>query len=213
MLYPYDSPFILTDSVFLMYGGSTGTSTVAQRQASYLLAEEQMTEHLSAFLKPTIVTGSLERHRTYWETEYGYVHNIFLVSQTEIEQVNPLILQTHTGSAIIADSRYGLLQVFTPCNFSDSAVAVYESGLPTGIAAHPSMLQALTIAAQINLNEMDISLSNESTADIGVQSYANQSYSEMRKPLLRTIFGNSAMAQRAAMLVKKLRAKSATGFR
>jgi len=76
------------------------------------------------------------------------------------------------------------------------------------------MLMALTIAAQINLNEMDVSLSNEGTADIGIESFSNQQYTEKRvkSGLGSTAFGNSPMANRAARLVRKYRSKPSIGF-
>ena len=75
------------------------------------------------------------------------------------------------------------------------------------------MLSALVLAAQIHLNEWDVSLTNESTADIGIQKFGNQSYYEERKTLGNTVFGNSAMAQRIARMTKKYRAKSALRLR
>lgn len=88
----------------------------------------------------------------------------------------------------------------------------YQSGLATGTYTSKSMLMALTIVAQINLNEIDVSLSNESIGDVGIESFTNQKYSEKRVRLGNTAFGNSPMANRAARLVRKLRAKPSIGF-
>lgn len=218
MEYPYNSSQILTDTIFIKFGGQIGTSTSFQREAAYLLAEDQMTEHLSAFLIPTIITGSISQLRNgMFETEYGYVRQILSLTIETVQQLSPLQTQLNTGSALIRNSQNGYLDVFVDCNYGGNwmykSYAVYESGLSSGTSLQPTMLAALTLAAQINLNEMDVSLSNEGVADIGVQRFSNQAYTEDRTKLGNTVFGNSAMAQRAARLVKKYRAKSAIGFR
>lgn len=214
--YPYDSPQILTDSIFLQYGGQTGTSTALQRTASYLMAEEQMTEHLSSFLVPTIITGSA----TYvngrrFSLEFGNIQRLLLVNIKMVYDDNPLSTKIYTGTAIIREPQYGYIDIYAPAMVGcfNSAEVVYESGLATGTYTQPLLLTALTMAAQIHLNEWDVSLSNESTADAGVQMFANQSYSEQRTKLGTTIFGNSAMAQRIARLVKKYRSRPGIGFR
>jgi hypothetical protein len=203
--------------VFLKFGGSTGTSTQEQRDAAYLLAEEQMVEHLSSFLIPTIITGSIFwKYQNVFDAEFGNILNVISVSVESIKQLNPLQTQIYTGSALVRNSAYGYVDVFTPCNYYGSiysATMVYESGLGSGTVTSPTMLSALTLAAQINLNEWDVSLSNEGVADVGIESFSNQSYSEKRKYLGRTVFGNSAMAQRVAMLTRKYRAKPSIGFR
>ena len=214
--YPYFQANILNDSVFLQYGGMTGTSSSAQRQAAYLSAEEQMTEHLSAFLVPTIVTGtSWYRGMTLFETEFGHITRVLSFSATVVDQLSPLQTSVHTGSALIRNAEYGYLDVVLPCTYWNiySNTVVYESGLSTGTSSSTIMLAALTMAAQINLNEWDASLTNEGVADVGVQSFSNQSYSEQRTKLGNTIFGNSAMAQRVARMTKKYRSKPSIRFR
>ena len=56
--YPYSSPIILSDAIFTLYGGHTGSSVPAQRQAAYLIAEMAASDDISSFLLPTIVTGT-----------------------------------------------------------------------------------------------------------------------------------------------------------
>jgi len=218
MQYPYNSSIILTDSIFVKFGGQIGTSTSQVREMAYLLAEEQMTEHLGTFLIPTVITGSIHQIRgNLFETEFGHVTRILSVTFNTIYTANPLTLQSHTGSALIVDAENGYIDVFVDCNYGMNWLyqsnAAYESGFSTGTSNQPAMLAALSLAAQINLNEMDVSLSNEGVADIGVQRFSNQAYSEERKHLLNTVFGNSAAAQRVARLVKKYRSKPAIRFR
>ena len=215
MQFPYNSAQILTDEVFLIYGGQTGTSSAAQRQVAYLLAEEQLTEHLSSFLLPTVITGSARQERSkFYTLEFGHVQNVYLASLTTVINTNPYTTKVYTGTAVITDPQYGYINIYSPACYGvfQNATVVYESGLATGTYTNPAVLTALTIAAQINLNELDVSLSNESTSDIGVQQFSNQSYSEMRAKMGKNAFGNSAASQRAARLVNKYRSKPAIGF-
>ncbi len=215
--YPYFSPLVLNDDIFIQYGGQSGTSTVAQRQAAYLLAEEQMIEHLSSFLVPTIITGSaIWKHNTLFETEFGNILGILSVSAQSIQNIDPLNTKIYTGTALIRDAFHGYIDIIFPCNYGYGSLykttVVYESGLSSGTVTSPTILGALTMAAQINLNEWDVSLSNEGTADVGIQMYTNQSYSENRKYLGRTVFGDSPMAQRVARMSKKYRTKPVVGL-
>lgn len=221
--YPYNSSLVLSDTVFLLYGGMTGTSTQAQRDVAYRLAEEQMTEYLNAFLIPTIVTGTyFFKGGNRINLDYGWVTSVKSVVFTEVDGSNSCAVTTVTGChAIRGDGKYGLLDVayLANCGGCSSILGLpynvqvsYESGLQTGTSNQPSMLQALVLASQINLNEIDLSLSNEGTADIGITQFTNQKYSEMRMKLGNTAFGNSPTANRIARLVRKYRAKPGIGF-
>ncbi len=221
--YPYYSPIILTDSIFLTYGGLSGTSTTAQRNVAYWLAEEQMTEYLNSFLLPTTVTGTY-----FWKNhnpiplDYGNVIQVNQVVVSSRDWANSCAIDTVTGChAVRGDGKYGLVDVQYLMNCGGCGAVVgspyniqisYQSGLVSGTSYTPSVLQALTLAAQINLNEIDVSLSNESTADIGVEFFINQGYHEKRMKLGTTAFGNSATAQRIARLVRKYRTKPSIGF-
>lgn len=222
--YPYHAPVVLTESDFLLFGGQTGTSSPAQRGMAFLLAEEQMTEYLNAFLVPTVTTGTY-----FWRTgnpivlDYGHIIGVLRVTLSSVGGSNSCAIDTVTGChAVRGDGRYGYIdvQALSNCSGCGSVVGlapynvevVYESGLQTGTSNSPSMLQALTLAAQINLNEMDISLSNEGTADVGIQDFNSMSYSETRTKLGTTNFGNSATSQRIARLVRKYKAKPVIGL-
>lgn len=224
MQYPYNSSQVLTDSIFVMYGGQIGTSTSLQREAAYLLAEDQMTEHLASFIVPTTITGTVSYIRNgIYETEYGNVTRVFSAMVDRVKQYNPMTIETFTGTYLIVNGVYGYIGMYFDysgcgggCGGGGNGYryyAAYESGLSTGTANQPAMRAALTLAAQINLNEMDVSLSNEGVADVGVQRFSNQAYTEDRKTLGNTVFGNSAMAQRIARLTRKYRVKTAIGFR
>jgi hypothetical protein len=160
-----------------------------------------------------VITGAAWWRGNFFETEFGHIQRVLAVTGERVESLDPLATSPISGSALIRNAQYGYLDVDVYCQYPYNLKVVYESGLSTGTASQPAMLTALTIAAQINLNEMDFSLSNESTADIGVQKFSNQSYSEERVKLGRNAFGNSALAQRAARLVKRYRSKPAVGLR
>lgn len=221
--YPYNSPVILNDSNFLLYGGRTGTSSQAQRDIAYQLAEEQATEYLNSFLVPTVVTGTyFLKSSVPIQLDYGNILGINQVMIDSVDGRNGCVIESVTGCyAIRGDGRYGYIDVQYLCNCAGCNGIVappynvrvsYESGLATGTSMQPSMLQALTIVAQINLNEIDVSLSNESTADIAIEGYSDMGYSEKRMKTYNTAFGNSAQANRAARLIRKYRAKPALGF-
>lgn len=223
--FPYFTPQIMTDEVFLKFGGQTGTSTQGQRDSAYLLAEEQMTEHLSSFLLPTTITGThFWRGGNPIELEFGHILRVHQVIINDINWANSCSVNISTGScAYIRNAEYGYIDVnaVLACGGCGAVVGyppynvqvVYESGLSTGTATSPTMLSALSMAAQINLNEWDVSLANEGVANVGIESFSNQSYSEKRKYLGRTVFGDSPMAQRVARLTKKYRSKPSFGFR
>jgi len=220
--YPYNSPIILTDPIFLLFGGQNGNTSELQRRYAYMLAEEQVTEHLNSFLAPTIVTGTF-----FWRGEnpivldYGHVLSIKAVAINSVDTQNDCGLTIVSGCSAIRNSDFGYVDIayLLDCGGCGSSglppytvTVVYESGLSTGTSTQPAVLQALTIAAQINLNEMDLSLSNEGTGDIGIESFSNQKYSEKRMKMGSSAFGNSAMANRAARLIRKYRSRPSVAF-
>lgn len=212
--YPFSSAVILSDTVFINYGGETGTSTSAQRQAAYFIAERQMTEHIGTLLLPTTVTGTWFAPTNFHPivTDYGYVNSIIAVSMNSVECSDCTITNT-AGCAVIRNDRYGYVDasfITSPnsgCGCSPQSAyniqLTYNAGMPTGTSMRPDMLLALTMAAQINLNEIDShTLHNEGAYDIGVQQFNSQGYSEQRVKLGRNAFGSSAAAQKIANLVK-----------
>lgn len=221
--YIYTSPQILTDQIFLLYGGLTGTSSTEQREIAYTLAEEQMVDYLASYLTPTIVTGTF-----FWKDtnplnlDYGNIMAVYRVTVNSSDWSNGCEMETVTGCHAVRNAQYGYLDVsaLLGCGGCSHIVGlppytvtvVYQSGMATGTYGGKAMLQALTLAAQINLNEIDVSLSNEGTADIGIKQFSNQRYQEIRAKMGTTTFGNSAVANRVARLVRKYRTKPAIGF-
>src|SRR5688572_28237568 len=160
IIFPYSQPIILNDNVFVSLGGQTGSTTALQRQAAYLIAETQMSNHLGTFLLPIIITGSFNYHPglCFISTDYGLVHRLLSV---EVTDRNNAVLYTVSGSnyryAFIHEDGYGYLKVvdfFANCGGCGSLGPqkfriAYEAGLPTGTANHPSILLGLVMAAQI----------------------------------------------------------------
>src|SRR3990167_2088826 len=183
--YPYNSPVVMTDAIFTLYGGRTGTSSSAQRDIAFTLAEEQMTEYLSSFLVPTTVTGT---YFWRWENpislDYGHVKSVNSVVFSSLDGDTSCSLTSTTGCSLIRNSEYGYVDVGASLDCSGcctilgvypyNVTIAYQSGLETGTSNQRAMLQALTIVSQINLNEIDLSLANESTGDIGIESFSNQ---------------------------------------
>lgn len=218
--YIYQTPQIMNDSIFLLYGGMTGTASPAQREIAYTLAEEQMVEYLTSYLTPTIVTGTyFYRGQSVLELDYGWVTRVISTSVYSIDGLHSCAsLSPSEACSYIRNAQYGYLDYYKLLGCSGVVTpyqiqVVYESGFASGTYLSKSMLQALTLLAQINLNEIDVSLSNESTADVGVEFFINQKYHERRKKLNNTSFGNSPVANRVARLVKKYRARPSVGFR
>lgn len=224
MEYPYSNPLFINDSVFVAYGGETGTSTQAQRNASYLIAEKQMTAHLGTFLLPTQVTGTYyyPANHTPLVLDYGYVRSIDDITIHTVDFNNSCKVTDYDGSSVIRNAKNGYIDIAYALSVCSCGVhilppynvtVVYTAGLYSGTAQQADMLLALTIAAQINLNEIDWhTQSNEGAHDIGVQAFSNNGYSETRVKLGANAFGNSAAATKIGNLVKHLRSKPVLAF-
>lgn len=208
-VYPHNSPIILNDSLFVQYGGSTGTYSSGQRTAAYLIAEKQATNFLNTFLLPTIVTGTWG-YAPRIVTDYGYVSQIYSVNILSKNNFTTCTLQSDSACVFVWDDTFGYLDVsclINTCNCQNVLVPyqvqlAYQAGLPTGVATQPDVLLALTMAAQISLNEMIFPSQNEGVGDIGIEQFSSLDYSERRKALLNTEFGNSAKANKIAQLLR-----------
>jgi hypothetical protein len=220
-IYPYSSPIILTPTIFALYGGKgTGAFTPEQLDICFQQAEHQATAYIGTFLLPTIVTGTYSTVPTYTQriaTDYGYVSRILDVSikTAKLTYSNGAELLTDRGAAFIYDDTFGYVDVYrlqglcgcpNTGNYPYQYQITYEAGLPTGTATLPLMLQALTMAAQIHLNEMypGVVGVNEGTADVGIQEFESFTYRERRTAhaLVKNSFGGSATSTRIANLIK-----------
>ena len=221
-VFPYINPIILTDSIFLEYGGKTGTFTPAQLQSSYLVAEMQATAYIGTFLLPINVTGTypfMGKRRI--ATDYGYVHQLYSVEVLSREGLCGCCdLRADSACGNIYEDTFGYIDVRQTMSFCgigwDGYPLVapslpyqfrisYQAGLPTGTANLPTVLEALTILAQIDLNDKDPGNSgmNEGTGDIAIQEFKSLDYFEKRgaHSLVKTALGESAEAMRAKRLL------------
>src|SRR3990167_3812753 len=216
--YPYSSAFIIDDNAFVAYGGHTGSSTQGQRNAAYLIAEKRMTSHIGTFLKPTVVTGIFgwPLYPDHLVLPYSHVHSIKGVTVLDQQAYNSCELDELEGCAFIWNDTYGYIdprRISSVCSCAYGAPynlrIAWESWLPTVTASKSNVLLALTMVAEINLNEIIDPSANEGVGDIGIQEFSNQQYKESRKTLKNTAFGNSARANKAAQLLSNLRKKRA----
>lgn len=208
-LYPYTSPIILTDAIFLAYGGMTGSSVASQRTASYFIAEQMVSEDINTLLLPTIVTGTHLAHPLGqpYTLDYGYVNKIHRIDWLDVEGT-VCFSETNPSSIYFSmlDDELGFIAVNTwwGCGNPHKIRVVYDAGLPSGTSYQANVLLALTTMAGVFLNEI-IGYGNEGVGDIGIQNFRNQQYYEERKFLLRTTFGTSAKAQFVWKLLSPLR--------
>lgn len=228
--YPVDSVLIMNDAVFVMYGGETGTSLPGQRQAAYYIAEEAMSRHLQCLLNPLTITEQVfPTLGGTTELNWNRVHDVYAMRITDNRSISHVItgtLSSPIDSWVIRDARNGHIDVNNAIrkflgwgyeqysNYGALNVEVtYNSGLSTGTAMRPNMLNALTIMSDIALKELSALGLNESTGDVGVKIFSSNGYQEQRVDLVRTALGTSARAQYARKLVNNLKVYKAYLFR
>lgn len=208
--YPYDSPIILTDPIFFSYGGHRGSSSPAQRNASYLLAEMVASEDIHSFFCLTSITGSFPFNwMGKYELEHNYIRSIDKVAFLDHNDNSLLTLSSQSDIKDyfqLRDDERGLVLNYYPSQIveSEKIYFEYQCGLTSGTTYLPNILLGLSTYADIILNEI-IGYGNESPGDIGVQSYRNVGYSETRIALIRTNFGSSPRAQFVNKMFSNLR--------
>lgn len=215
MTYPFTIAKILDDATYIAYGGQTGSSTPAMRNASYFIAEELVSRDLEMLLYPAIITGTYypKLSDRYFLTEYCEVKKFVLA---RLYGFNDTLLQTISGTSTnylnVRNWELGQIDI----NYSRIGFIPYrldyviEIG-STGTAQQPNVLLALAGYANIILNEM-IGYGNESVGDAGVQEFSNQQYRERRTYLLRTAYGSSAKANFIHGLLSGFRKHRASGI-
>lgn len=225
LIYPFSGPIILNDETYSQYGGQgTGTFTQQQLQSSYWLAEMQVTTYIGTLLMPHNVTGTYSyQGRQRISTDYGYVHQLYNVNVYSKKGWSSCDLQRNDGCGYIYDDTFGYIdfrQVASVCglaywgwpyspyiatNYPYQIQVSYQAGLPSGTATQPTILEALTILAQIDLNEKSPGTVgvNEGMGDIAIQKFRSLDYSEDRgaHSLVKTALGESAKSMRAKRLI------------
>ena len=214
-LYPYNAPIVITDTIFADYGGDITKGTSSQRRIAYRIAEMTATEELNSFLLPTTVTG------TYFYpftnpiiTEYAYINQVILTRFIDTEEK---IYWTVSGTTNIyvslRDDEYGIIDVHSligTCNchsnvnpYPYQVQVIYNAGLPSGTSYQPDILMGLVTYADIILNEI-VGYGNEAPGDVGIESFNNQGYAEVRR-IRNTTFGASPRAMFASKMFSRLR--------
>jgi hypothetical protein len=224
-IYPFNSPIILNDAVFSQYGGNgTGTFASAILQNAYLMAEMQVTSYIGAPLLPVTVTGTYPfMHQNRLATDYGYVQQLLNVSILTRQNCTDCSLTSNEGCGYVYSDTFGYIdfrQLSSICGWSwwgfpsspyvlsyapYQIQVAYTAGLPTGTATQPGILRALTIVAQIALDDMfpGVVGQNESVGAVGIQEFKSLDYSEKRADhaLVKTALGDDARSQRAKKLI------------
>ena len=216
MIYPYSTPIILTDDIYVAYGGHTGSSVVAQRAGAYWIAERTLSSDLETFLLPTIITGTYLYNPLdkFLILDHTYIQRVIRTRFLDTEETaywsqagtDNLYLSLRDDERGLVDIHWVLGSCSAHTMIPYKIEEVYEAGLPTGTANNPDILLALTTYADIVLNEI-IGYGNEAPGDIGVQQFSNQQYMETRVRLVQTAFGSSARAQFIKKLTEKYRHK------
>lgn len=225
VIYPFQAPIILNDTVFSLNGGQgTGTFSNYALQSSYLVAETLVTNYIGTPLLPVTLTGTYPfMHQGRIATDYGYVSQLLNVNVLTRTACNSCGLQNNDACGYIYNDTFGYVdfrRVATVCGWSwwgfpyspyiiaESPYQIeitYVAGLPTGTANHPNILKALTILAQVDLNETFPGAvgMNESVGAVGIQEFRSLDYQERRAEhaLIKTALGDDARSQRAKKLL------------
>ena len=216
-IYPLNSSVILNDTNYSQFGGlGTGSFSQQQLQSSYWLAEMQVSSYIGTLLLPVIVTGTFGYEgRERLATDYGYVHQILSVNVISKANGVNCDVRNNDGCAFIFNDTFGYIdfrRISSYCScgypFWNPAYQVqvaYQAGLPTGTANQPGILEALTIIAQIDLNEKlpGVVGVNEGVGDIAIQNFRSLDYAETRgaHSLVKTALGESPKSMRAKRLI------------
>lgn len=225
------APSILTDSIFVAYGGQTGTTTAAQRQAAYGIGEGQAIEDIGTFLTPTTVTGTyswppLGQPLQVQHTHVSAVLGVVAVHDAGCNCADNAI--EISGCAWLLDADGGLVSLREcgdtvrancwgcGCGHGGSGPLqvriVYRAGLPVAAASDPRLLKGLVMAAQLALEQMtDPTAAEGGAGDPGIKSFSSLSYSETRADgsYKETAFGTSARANYAAKMLSPFKFKRA----
>lgn len=217
--YPFTTPQILTEQIFVNYRGDTGTMSAFELQAAFIAAEEQVSEFLDTFLVPTVITGSYQTHGNLRIlTDYAYINSVDAVTLYQKKNDTSCTYLTENGCAYVVADEHGLLDISGVVNcacgsfVSPSRVdLVLNVGLASGTVYNPFFLLALKTQAQIHVNEIR-RWGNESTGDIGVTEFDNQEYQEKRMSLVSTALGNSAISNYVRNLLSRYQVRRYVGL-
>ncbi|MCK5547447.1 MAG: hypothetical protein KAI64_00420 [Thermoplasmata archaeon] len=222
--YHHLSPVILNDEIFERYVPELtigDESQTDQRQAAYLIAEQQMIRALRTPLIPTQVSGTFAFYVPYEPIflPHIYVRSVDAITAYGFDSGCSCDMLDIDACAYLRNF-LGIVDTRIIAGYYRSGCGcgsvkphhfdiAYTAGLPTGTAYQdPSLHLSLSILAKIELLEMlDPGALEGGGGDAGVASYSGPGYSETRTKtsVKSTPLGESALANKAWRLVKHLR--------
>jgi len=214
--YPFLIAQILSEQLFVTYGGRTGTASAAQVAGALTIAERQMTEQLGTYLVPVTVTGTYYVNNDFEPLvlEVGRIREVKRATFHFIESLETGTYTNYPAIAQLRDAESGFIDVRFhlngyPCQWQPGPYEVeivFTAGMDTGTTMNePSLHMGLAAAADLVLNEMVDPGGFE--VQVGVQDWSSMRYRENRTPLHNTAFGMSARANYISRLVEHLKVR------
>jgi hypothetical protein len=223
---------VLNDDIFTAYGGDTDSSTAAQRNAAYQIAEQFAIEEVDTFLVPTTISGTFAWPQYDQRFNLPHTHVRSVSSLTAIHEAGCDCADDQvelSGCAWIIDSQAGIVDLRqcgeNPAGQPSIACGctyrlhgepllyqiVYEAGIDAGrVAANPSALMGLTVAAELALEQIiDPSAALAGPGDPSITNFSDTGYSQSYQFLVMTAFGGSPRANYAARMLAPLKFKRA----
>lgn len=214
----------LNDSIFINYGFFTGTSTYAQRQVAYRIAEAQVEQEIGTFLIQRTVTGSFANVSP---------NTVLVLPIAQIFRVDSVVLVERwsngtenlvSGTAYITDYANGYIMIdkssgdTSACEgCSGYAYGVYRAdiaftaGYATGlIVGNPTIELALCMATNVILRQMDdVGIGADSWEMVSTLQVGRTIKTVNNKFSLETSFGVSHQAQYIRQLLKPFKTNRA----
>jgi hypothetical protein len=222
---------VLNDTIYSDFGGELDSTTAAQRNNAYQIAEQFAIEEIGTFLVPTTISGTFAwpQHDLRFNLPNTHVRSVS--SLTAIHEAGCDCADDQvelSGCAWIVDHRAGIVDL-RQCgnNAGQPSIAcgctyrahgepllyqiVYEAGIEAGrVAANASALQGLTIAAELALEQIvDPHAAEGGPGDPSLTNFSDTGYSATRQFLVMTAFGGSPRANYAARMLSPLKFKRA----
>jgi hypothetical protein len=222
---------ILDDSIYASFGGDLDSTTAAQRNNAYQIAEQFAIEEIGTFLVPTTISGTFAWPQHDLRFNLPHTHVRTVTSLTAIHEAGCDCAADQvelSGCAWIIDHRAGIVDL-RQCgeNAGQPSIAcgctyrargepllyqiVYEAGIEAGrVAANASAKQGLTVAAELALEQMiDPAAALAGPGDPSITSFSDTGYSQSYQFLTMTAFGGSPRANYAARMLAPLKFKRA----
>ena len=217
---------VLSDSVFTLYGGQTGSSTQAQRQAAYQIAEQFAIQEIGTPLAPSTFTGTFVRpHDLRIQLPYTRVSAVLGVSALYEYSCGCTPLEL-SGCAWLIDPDNGVVDIRRDCGgvigragcncagaqygygTAPKQVRIaYIAGIPAGyVAANSAALIGLVTIADITLKQL---LDCMPDGDPQVTNFSDTGLSMTYGGLVMTALGGSARANYATRMLRPLAYKGA----